>query len=53
MAKDKVIKFTKEQFLRSEKYGDCYVLNELLENGESYTIEEVEKMLEKYREVKN
>lgn len=47
MAKEK-IKFTKAQIIKSDKYKDFYVLNELLKDDMAYTIAEVDAMLKPF-----
>lgn len=47
MSKEKP-KFTKKQILQSEKYKDFYVLGELLKEGVSYSVDEVDAMLKPF-----
>jgi len=43
------IKFTKEQILKSKKYRDQRdLINALLVNGRSYTLNDVDSMIEKF-----
>lgn len=50
MAKEKAVnKFTKTQIITSQKYKDYYVLRELLKDDKQYTIEDVEKILKRFK----
>lgn len=53
MEKEEVYKYDKEQFLTAKKYANRKdVLNALLGEGESYTIEEVDALLNKFEKGK-
>lgn len=47
-AKTEERKFTKEQIIKSEKYRNFYVLNEVLKDNVLYTINDIDLMLEYY-----
>jgi len=47
--KSEEVKFTKEQILKSKKYRDQRdLINALLVNGRSYTLDDVDIMIEKF-----
>ena len=47
-AKTEERKFTKEQIIKSEKYRNFYVLNEVLKDHVMYTTNDIDLMLEYY-----
>lgn len=50
MAKEKTVKkFSKRQIITSQKYKDFYILRELLKDDEKYTIDEIEKILKRFK----
>lgn len=50
MAKEKAVKtFSKVAIVSSEKYRGYCVLRELLEDDKKYSIEDVEKVLKKFK----
>lgn len=50
--KKAAVKFTKQQFLKAANFTriERDVLNSLLKDGETYTLDEVQKMLNDYKQ---